>query len=292
MLLVYPLLSSPNVDKRILPAISKVLEQYYISNDLDRITTLLGATSAPIPKPLGIRTASKKEIVDKEMIYEEAITRITPMTIPPGIAIEPTFVQIKTPIGILMLGIKVVPLILSDPEAVVKWTMLSADKLKSLSARFGKFVMKWIMKLLYRNPISNFVRRVISGAHPKGDLKKDVLYGLSRYGNRMSLVVTSEEVEKYPQLVDPQNVFHLSKVGWASITVVDHVNKYLMVCIPRMQSWFRLPFTYMYGTLKQPTAYEDVQDLRRGSSIFKVTPMNLQQGAAKILAGAKVAKYK
>jgi len=291
MLLVYPLLSSPNVDKRLLPAVAKVLEQYFISNNLDRITTFLGVTSIP-SAPASFLRAGKEEPEDKELVVEAALTRIVPMTIPPGIAVEPTFVQVNTPVGALMIGVKVVPLILTDPDAVVKWTLLSAEKLRSLTARLGKFVMRWIMKLLFRNPISNFIRRIVSGAHPKGDLKKDVMYGLSRYGDRMSLVVSNEEVAERPELVDPSNVFHLSKVGWASIVVVDQVNKYIMVCIPRMQSWFRIPFTYVFSTLKQPTAYEDIQDLRKGSSIFKVTPMNLRSGAAKIMAGAKVAKFK
>lgn len=186
-----------------------------------------------------------------------------------AVSLEPTWVQVHTPNGAKLIGIKVVPFKVSSTNGMVDLLMndMNLKKMDLLSQKFGRTVMRVFHRAMRGiAKIPGF-----SGKAVTGDLKKDVLWAQTQYGKNMFVCFSQLDLEQDDIFNSPVVVQRLHKLGWASIIVTDDVNKQATFCMKEFGGiCSRIPYSFIFSSLgkEHSQVYQDLEDANRSAGPF------------------------
>ena len=198
------------------------------------------------------------------------------------ISLEPTYMEMDTPYGSKLFGIKVVPYkVISDAKLSA---LLRHDiQIKGITAATLPMGRKAMAKIL----------NIFNRGHASGDPKKDIIYRTT--GHKGETFVALEKNYDIDEnfLKDTQKIKRLFKLGWGNFVICDDTLQIAHFCLRATKGMcLGMSYRMMYNTLKQDAVYTDLEDLRKqNSSIFKVSGKRFSKLIGEAKADGKLFNY-
>jgi hypothetical protein len=186
-----------------------------------------------------------------------------------AISLEPTYLSVQTAKKDLqILGVKVVPFTIRSQEPMM--SLLTKDvQLKGLNvktAKYGRMFKRVFYRIMAKIPMTSIRDKVLTG-----DPMNDVVLGKTQYGKNMFLCFNKLDLQNDEMFSDPASLRKLQTLGWASIILLDDVNKRATFCMKEFGGiCSTVPYSYIFSSLGKDhnKVYEDLEDVRRASGPF------------------------
>jgi hypothetical protein len=288
MIVVYPMLISKNVPSNVLPGISKVLEKYTLTYQLDDIIRNAGRLSRG---QLLVRTGGQLKLSENKAVLEQGKGGLDIMYDPTpvksqspekatvkvdmpsfnALSLEPTWIKIDTQIGTSMIGIKVVPFPIVSDENLIN--LITSDfykdwfpaKLSSL----GRGVVRLTWATLRKIP---FLKKLAPSV--SGDPLQDIVFAKTTHADHVFLILNSMDIGS-DFFERTSRIKQLYSLGWSSFVVTDNVNKRAFFCMKEFHGMCSsVQYNFMYNTIgrEHGKVFEDLEDVKKSSSpFFKLT---------------------
>lgn len=291
-LIVFPMLTSPNVSPNIILGICKTLEKYLLVYKTDQILKKFNEEAywgmvwdrrgfrikeseiiekaGGRPQPGGPKPAKPPDISDQ--------VKNTKIEIPwkNAMSLEPTWVTVEYPEGKRLLGVKVAPYPVNSEAEMIE--LLLSDRFRKWSEYAVTRVSRSVIRTLWR-----IVRGVqfpfLRKRSLTGKIKKDILYGVTRYSDDIFVCLSATEI---PEEVfgEPLKIERLFKMGWHSFAVADDAAKRAYFC---MREFKGLCSAVSYGHLvaslgkEHLGVYQDVEEVKRSGGGFFSMKTNVKK---------------
>ena len=295
MIIVFPMLCSSNVSPNILPGICKVVEKYQLIYNLDSILKMsraFGVAKSGAIKLTGLKrlkmegdnvleAAGNTKTTNNYFINKDKEEKKDTSKKDPGrtsvvlpktdnsISVEPTWIQVETPLsGLQLLGIKVIPFQVNSDENFVKLILDDKERKK-----LDLFATK-----LSRNALATFWRICKGIRKPfiktralTGDPKKDLLFASSGHGSKTIALLNQADFENSDIFGSPKTVQKLHSLRWPSFIIADDVNKMATFCMKEFDGLCsRVAYNFIYASISKDhnIVYNDLEDVRKTASPF------------------------
>ena len=193
------------------------------------------------------------------------------LDIPRGdaISLEPTWVHVTTKRkGLQLLGVKVVPFRVKSAAGIT--ALMSQDNqmkyMDYLSKKYGRGIIRVLFRIMQRMKIPRIHDKALTG-----DPRKDLLLGQTQYRDNMFMCLSQMDLENENLFATPRGIQKLHKLGWASMIIVDDVNRRTTFCMKEFGGVCSVvPFNFMFTSVSKDMnqAYEDLEDIKRSSGPF------------------------
>ena len=295
MIIVFPMLCSSNVSSNILPGICKVVEKYQIIYNLDSILKMsraFGVAKSGAIKLTGLKKlkmennnyvleapgntkttnnyymGNKEEKKDTNKKDPGRTNIVLPKT-DNSISVEPTWIQVETPLsGLQLLGIKVIPFQVNSDENFVK--LILDDKERKKLDLFTTKLSRNAMAAFWR--ICKGLRKpFIKNRALTGDPKKDLLFASSGHGSKTIALLNQSDFENSNIFGNPKTVQKLHSLRWPSFIIADDVNKMATFCMKEFDGLCsRVAYNFIYASISKDhnAVYNDLEDVRKTASPF------------------------
>jgi hypothetical protein len=186
-----------------------------------------------------------------------------------SVSLEPTYLTVQTAKKQMqILGVKVVPFEIRSSEPIV--SLITKDiQLKQFSFKVEKYtrmLTRVFHRIMRKIPLTSIKDKVLTG-----DPKNDVILGKTQYGKNMFLCINRLDLQNDDMLSSPDILRKLQSLGWASIVVLDDVNKRATFCMKEFGGICSVvPYSYIFSSLgkEHNKVYEDLEDVRKASGPF------------------------
>lgn len=191
-----------------------------------------------------------------------------------SISLEPTWITVTTAKkGMQVLGVKVVPFRVKSTENLS--AMLMSDSrlkfLNYLTTRLGRSITRVLFRLLQKTRIPTLKGDALKSGPISGDPKKDIIFAATKFRKNMFVCINQLDLKSTGIFSTPEGVRKLQTLGWASMIILDDVNRRATFCMKEFSGVCSVvPYNYMFASFGRDLnkAYEDLEDLKKSSGPF------------------------
>jgi len=236
---------------------------------------------------------SQKErnaIEKKKATRELSNMRIDEHVIRSNLSLEPTWITFESTAGTMLVGIKVIPVPITNPDVFI--AQLMDDKSISTFERMVLSLGNTIIRT-FRNVMRTYLRkplRIFGITFPeiKGDPFDDIILGKSKFGQDVMLLLNYANIKDDEIFMDAGGLDKLFALGWSSILVADDVAKKVIFCMREFYGHCSfVPYSFVYQAIGKDamSAYQDLETAKKNMS-----PFYQQKADASKFFGESVAK--
>lgn len=230
--------------------------------------------------PLFEAPTSKPSMKPNDSDSRKIMVKVTPagnsgakpsLDIPRGdaISLEPTWVQVTTKKkGLQLLGVKVVPFRIKSAAGITA-LMTQDNQMKYmdyLAKKYGRGIIRVLFRMMAKWKIPRIHDKALTG-----DPRKDILLGQSQYRENMFLCLSQMDLDNENLFSTPRGIQKLHKLGWASMVIVDDVNRRTTFCMKEFGGVCSVvPYNFMFTSVSRDMnqVYEDLEDIKKSSGPF------------------------
>lgn len=213
-----------------------------------------------------------------------------------NLSLEPTWFKYEGPYGMQLIGVKVIPVPITNPQAFIN--QLMDDKgLKT----FDRIVLSMGNTLVrsFRSLMRGMLRRplrAIGVTFPeiKGDPFDDIILGKSKFGQNTMLLLNYANIKNDEIFMDSGGLDKLFALGWSSIMVADEVAKKVIFCMKEFYGHCSfVPYSFIYQAIGSEAmrAYQDLESAKKSMSPFYQQKADASKFFGESLAAEHLEKY-
>jgi hypothetical protein len=320
MILVYPMLTSPNVSSLVLPGVCKALERLVIIYDMNKIASSsglgnllnIGIKTGVAAKPLfrskneyfmieagnkGTKDEDEEEEikikdVGKELAGKKGFNM--PSSFEKIISMEPTWIEWTGATGTRIIGIKVIPVAANADENMGSLMMNDAT-LRGFDT-FITGIKRKFLRVIYG--VLRYAKTHLPGfwsTDLTGDPEKDVIFASTKYKKNIFCLLSLADLENDKMFHQAGGMSRLFYLGWNSILVADDVNKELTCCIKQFDGLCsKLSYSTLYANFgkEHSKVYADMDEIKKNTNPFFRSRFKPTKLFSESLASEKLEKYK
>lgn len=235
-----------------------------------------------------------KDNTDKDI--KDRALRIDSHEIRSNLSLEPTWITFQGPAGTTLLGVKVIPVPITNPQAYI--SQLTTDKgLKTFDRIIfstGNSIIRTfrsIMRTTLRRPL-----RALGITFPEitGDPFDDIVLGKSKFGQNTMLLLNYASIKDDQVFMDAGGLDKLFALGWSSILIADEVAKKLIFCMKEFYGHCSfVPYSFVYQAMGKDamSAYSDLETAKKSMSPFQQQKVDASKFFGESLARERMEKY-
>lgn len=336
MIRVFPLISDATVSQNIIPGICKILERYMVIYKLDDLFRVGWSPSQMVtssiqnivsknvekifdsedktiknrngklnllreenPQDTHLHAGNKDkkdEKEDKKDDKKDEKIGVRTNEIRSNLSLEPTWVQFSGKYGTELVGIKVIPVPITNPEAFISQIM--SDKglhtFERLALSIGNNIIRsfrGVMRGILRRPL-----RALGITFPeiKGDPFDDIILGKSKFGQNSILLLNYANIKNDEIFMDAGGLDKLFALGWSSIVIADDVGKKVIFCMKEFYGHCSfVPYSFIYQAVGPDAmkAYQDLETAKKSMSPFYQQKQDASKFFGESLSRDLIEKY-
>jgi len=238
----------------------------------------------------------EKEKWETEKEKLQATVKIDTHEIKSNLSLEPTWLTIQGSAGTMLLGVKVFPVPITNPQDYI--AQLMTDKgLKT----FERIVLstgnslirsfRAIMRGALRKPLRWFG---ITFPEISGDPFDDIILGKSKFGQNTMLLLNYANIKDDEIFMDAGGLDKLFALGWSSVLIADEVAKKLIFCMKEFYGHCSfVPYSFIYQSMGSEAmrAYQDLEAAKKSMSPFQQQKVDASKFFGESLAQENLKKY-
>ncbi len=194
-----------------------------------------------------------------------------------SLTVEPTYVQVHTVEGTMILGVKVVSYVIQNDAPLIR--LLQDDRYRKSLRVTIHWQTRRILKLMYRLAnvlwrqtigrldFTGLVGRDLYSGTMTGNWKNDIILGKTKFKGDIFLLINQVDL-KADFLRDAKGVKKLFGLFWPSFVVADDINKRVSFCMTDFKGMCSLvnhAFLYSSVSREAGSAFETIDDVRRSA---------------------------
>jgi hypothetical protein len=334
MIRMFPLLIDSTISQNIIPGICKVLERYLIVYKLDDLIALDkfgGGVGSMITSSMGnilshtvtgaipglkrgntnesivledalddkLQSMHKNNLKDKkkdEKSTETVQVRIDSHSIESSLSLEPTWITFQSRVGTTLLGVKVIPIPIKNPQAYI--SQLMEDKglktFERIVLSTGNSIIRAFRSIM-RNALKRPLRALgVTFPEISGDPFDDIVLGKSKFGQNTMLLLNYANIKDDSVFMDSGGLDKLFALGWSSVLVADEVAKKLIFCMKEFYGHCSfVPYSFIYHAMGRDamSAYENLESAKKSMSPFQQTKVDASKFFGESLIRKNMEKY-
>lgn len=273
MLVIIPAITSPSIDKNILPGVAKALERYFLIWHLDEV--LKEAT----PKTPTVVGTVGKRMQEQQIVKEQKGGGSYKLGNFETLGIEPTYITVEVDGQEQMVGAKVVFFPLKTDGAFLE-TLLgdigTTNWVRVQVIRMARALKKLWIRVLDKIPVIKhfFGRRALTG-----EVYDDVIIERSSHGGRVILCFSASDIEESGIEESGAMPGRLFKLGWKSIVICNDVTQTSTFCMQEQKGvCYTVPYSVLFSVSKSGyQVFADQADLKKRSSPFFSRRLNVKR---------------